>query len=367
MRRRPLSPLPIALAAAALAGAALTGGCAERHAETAPPPPPVRARVVAVEKASVPETLVLRGTVAAARSAVVSTRVMGTVTAVRVAPGDRVAAGDVLVEIDPQASQGQLSQARGALAQAESARALAEKNFRRFEALAARDAASELEVDQARSQLEQAQAGVEQARGAVSSASSIAGDARVRAPFPGRVAQRMVDPGDLAAPGRPLVTIESDGARRLVVPVPASIQAQLSLAPGRTVEVTLDDRADLGRLEGTVVEVAPGAAAGSQAFDIEIDLPVPALATGTSGRAWLATAERPAVVVPRDAILHQGGLELVVLRTEEGTTTTRLVRTGGAVGPDRVEVLSGLAGGESVLVGLGAVPPAGSPVEETAS
>jgi membrane fusion protein, multidrug efflux system len=320
--------------------------------------------VVAAERTSVPETVSLRGTVEAAGAAVVSTRVMGTVTRVHAAAGDRVARGDLLIAIDPQAPQGQLAQARGALVQAEAARALAEKNFRRFEALAARDAASELEVDQARAQLQQAAAAVTQAEGAVASADSMAGDANVRSPFAGRVARRMVEPGDLAAPGRPLVEIEPDGERRLVVPVPASLHARAALAVGSPVAVTLDDRPELGRIAGTVVEAAPGADPASRAFEVKIALPVPAVATGTTGRAWIETAARPAVLVPRDAILSQGGLELVVLRDGEGRTTTRLVRTGAAVGPDRVEVLSGLAGGEEVLVGLGSLPPPGSPVEE---
>jgi hypothetical protein len=70
------------------------------------------------------------------------------------------------------------------------------------------------------------------------------------------------------------------------------------------------------------------------------------------------------VLVPAAAILEQGGLELVVLRREDGRTTTRVVKTGSEPEPGRVEVLSGLRGGEIVLVGLGSVPPAGSPVEE---
>jgi RND family efflux transporter MFP subunit len=345
---------------------AVLAGCGEEPAAPSPAGEPVRARVVAAERTSVPETVSLRGTVEAAGAAVVSTRVMGTVIAVHAAAGDRVARGDLLIAIDPQAPQGQLAQARGALVQAEAARALAEKNFRRFEALAERDAASELEVDQARAQFQQAAAAVTQAAGAVASADSMAGDSNVRAPFAGRVARRMVEPGDLAAPGRPLVEIEPDGERRLVVPVPASLHSRASLAVGSPVAVTLDGRPELGRIAGTVVEAAPGADPASHAFEVKIALPVPAVATGTSGRAWIETAARPAVLVPQDAILTQGGLELVVLRDSEGRTTTRLVRTGAAVGPDRVEVLSGLSGGEEVLVGLGALPPPGSPVEEAA-
>lgn len=354
---------PPALLLAALLLLAPLAACNETHGTPSPAPEPVRARVVAAERVDLPETIALRGTVEAAGSAVVSTRVMGVVTRVHTAPGERVARGDLLIEIDPQTSQGQLAQARGALVQAEAARALAEKNYRRFAALAERDAASELEVDQARAQLQQAAAAVTQAEGAVAAADSLAGDANVRAPFAGRVARRMVEPGDLAAPGRPLVEIEPDGERRLVVPVPASLQARAALAVGSRVAVTLDGRPELGRVDGAVVEVAPGADPASHAFTVEIALPVPAVATGTAGRAWIDTAPRPAVVVPRDAILAQGGLELVVLRDPDGRTTTRLVTTGAPVEPDRVEVLSGLAGGEPVLVGLGALPPAGSPVE----
>lgn len=364
--RAPRAPRARGLLLGALLLPALLAGCGEEPSAPSPAGEPVRARVVAAARTSVPETVSLRGTVEAAGAAVVSTRVMGTVIAVHAAAGDRVARGALLIAIDPQAPQGQLAQARGALVQAEAARALAEKNFRRFEALAERDAASELEVDQARAQLQQAAAAVTQAEGAVASADSMAGDSNVRAPFAGRVARRMVEPGDLAAPGRPLVEIEPDGERRLVVPVPASLHARAALAVGSPVAVTLDDRPELGRIAGTVVEAAPGAEPASHAFEVQIalPLPVPAVATGTSGRAWIETAARPAVLVPRDAILTQGGLELVVLRDEEGRTTTRLVRTGAADGPDRVEVLSGLAGGEEVLVGLGSLPPPGSPVEE---
>lgn len=366
MRRDTTILLFLALAAA------LTAACggAEPPPASAAERQAVHARLARAERAVVPEEVALRGTVEAVRTATVSTRVMGTVTRVPFEVGQRVARGDLLVAIDPATPQGQLDQARGALLQAEAAHALAEKSFRRFDALAARDAASPAEVDQARAQLDQAAAAVAQARGAVAAAASMAGDASVRAPFAGRVVSRMVEPGDLAAPGRPLVAIEADGERRLVVAVPESLQARLALAPGAPVAVGLDARPELGRLAGTVAEVSPGADRGSRSFEIEISLPLADVATGTAGRAWLTAAERSAVVVPRGAVLDQGGLEIVVLRGDDGTTTTRLVRTGavlaggGAEGGARIEILSGLAGGETVLVGLGAVPPAGSPVSE---
>lgn len=343
----------------------VVGACGGESHPTAEGPElePIRASVASAQRMEIPREVQVRGTVEAASLAAVSARIMATVTDVRVGAGDRVEKGDLLLEIDPETSRGQLAQASGGLAQAEATLALAEKNHERFRGLAERDAASELELDRMRTRWEQAQAAVESARGAVRAADSMASDSRVTAPFPGRVARRLVDVGDLAAPGRPLVMIESDGARRLRVSVPESVMVKSGLKVGHGLPVVVDARPELGRIQGSVVEMTPGANPMSHAYEVEISLPVTDLATGSAGRAWIQTGVRPAVVVPREAVLEHGGLEMVVLRDDEGRTTTRVVTTGAAVG-DRIEVLSGLTGSERILVGLGSIPTAGTPVEE---
>jgi membrane fusion protein, multidrug efflux system len=99
----------------ALALAVLFAGCAEDPAAPSSPTP-VRARLATAEATTLAETLVLHGTVAAARTAVVSTRVSGTVLRVHVEAGDSVSQGSPLLDIDPQVAGGQLAAARGALA-----------------------------------------------------------------------------------------------------------------------------------------------------------------------------------------------------------------------------------------------------------
>ena len=123
----------------------------------------VRARLATVERLETPQLVELYGTVEAERTAAISTRVMAMVKAVGVRAGERVRRGQLLLEIDPQTSQGQLSQARGGLAQAQAALTLAERNFARYQALSAADAASDLELDMARMSYERAQGAVEQA------------------------------------------------------------------------------------------------------------------------------------------------------------------------------------------------------------
>lgn len=347
----------------AVAGVALVAvaGCSDSpHAELATPEP-VRARTEVAERREVAETIELQGTVEAERKSSLAARVMATVSSVPVEEGDRVTPGQTLLTLDAGTSEAQVAQARGAVAQAEAALALARRNHERFEALAAEDAASELEADMARSQLRQAEGAVEQARAALAAASDVAGDTRLTAPFAARVADRLVDPGDLAAPGRPLIVLESEASRRLVVAVPESAFSRAGLQLGDSVAVAIDARPGLS-LRGTVAVIGAGADPSTHAVRVEILLPAEGIATGAAGRAWLPVGRRDAVVAPADAVMRRGGLERVVVVTAEGTTATRIVTTGDSF-DGAVEVLSGLDGGETLLLGLAAPPPTGSPVE----
>jgi RND family efflux transporter MFP subunit len=350
------------------AGSASLGACSSPHSPSKqnPSPSPVSAATAQVERASLPDRLTLYGTVTADRTAAVSSRVMANVVAVPARVGQSVAAGDVLVEIDPQTARGQEAQAKGALAQARAALSLAERNYERYKALAASGSASPLELDMTRMQYEQAKGAVQQGEGAVDAASSVARESRVTAPFAGRVAARLVEAGDLAAPGRPLVTIESATGRRLVVQVPAGTVAASGLKAGQKLAVRIDGAgADLTRadLTGAVVEMSPGADPSSHTYTVTLELSGAPVATGLTGRATLDAAARPSVLVPESAVLASGGVSLVALKDEAGKARTRVVTTGASQG-GKVEILSGLSGGETVLVGLTAPPADGAPISE---
>ncbi len=365
----------IALVSLALTTLALAACGGSRSSAPAAEPPAISARVAVAERVATDRRTELAGTVAAERSTAVSSRVMAMVTAIHVQMGDEVRAGQTLISIDPSAAEGQVAQARGALAQADAALALARRNHERFSALAATQSASELEVDLARMQFDQASGAVEQARGAVAAAQSVARESRVVAPFAGRVAARLVEVGDLAAPGRPLAMIESLTGRRLVVAVPETVAQTAALKPGDAIAVTLDARPALGELAGRVAEVSPGPDPVTHAYTVKIDLPLAPdaalaggdaggqIAAGSAGRAHLSAGQRDAVRVPRQALIESGGLTLVVVRDEQGRAQSRVVTLGDAAVDGRVEILSGLAGGETVALGLGVAPAAGARLE----
>ncbi len=354
-------PLVLALAVAA---------CGAPHEAARPAEPaPVAARLAVAERVASGARTGFAGTVAAEKSTAVSSRVMAMVTAVHVDLGDTVAAGQALLSIDPTAAQGQVSQAQGGLAVASAALTLAKRNLERYEALAATKSASELELDMARMQFEQAGGAVKQARGAVDSATSVARESRVAAPFAGRVAARLVEVGDLAAPGRPLVVIESTLGRRMIVAVPETVARTAALAVGQAVAVTLDARPDLGEIQGRLVEISPGPDPVSHSYTVRIDLPAVDLPAGAAGRAFLAMGQRDTVRIPRAALIESGGLTLVVVRDSVGRAESRVVTVGASSGEAEataVEILSGLAGGESVALGLAVAPPAGARIDPIA-
>ena len=354
--------VPIAMSAMI----AMTACGGHEAAESSGEPPAVSARIAVAERLAADRRTEIAGTVVAEKSAVVSSRVMAMVTAVHVELGDEVRAGQPLLSIDPSAADGQVAQARGALAQAEAALTLARRNYERYQGLAATQSASELEVDVARTQFEQAAGAVEQAKGAVAAAASVARDSRVVAPFAGRVSARLVEVGDLAAPGRPLVTIESRAGRRLLVSVPESVAQVAGLAPGDPIAVRLDAQPALGEIVGRIAEISPGPDPSTHVYSAKIDLaPVPGvqIAAGSAGRAFLPVGRRDTVRVPREALIESGGLTLVVVRDEDGRARSRVVTTGGVAVDGRVEILSGLAGGEAVALGLTLAPAAGAALE----
>ena len=322
---------------------------------------PVSATLVAVENASDANTIEVRGTIQPVRQASISSRVMGPVVAVNVRAGATVAKGQTLIEIQPETSDAHLAQASGALAQATAGLALAERNYQRYQALFAEKAASELELDMARMQYEQAQGAVEQADGAVRAASSVASESVVRAPFAARVVKTMVEVGDLAAPGRPLVQVESREGQQIWLEVRETDIRRLAI--GDEIAVSLDTRPDLGIVTGTIREIEPSANPATHTFTVKADLGKLDLSTGLSGRAAIAGVAGDRLLVPASAVHRRGGLELVVTRADDGTARTRAVTTGTELDDGRIEILSGLDAGDQVAVDLMAPVADGTPLE----
>ena len=266
------------------------------------------------------------GTVRAARRAEVATRLMGRVEAVHVRAGDRVRPGQLLLTVERASLTAAQQQAAAALDQAAA-------TLRRTERLYADSAAALVQLEAARTARAQAQA---QARAVQADLAY----AEVRAPFAGVVATRLVDPGDQAAPGQPLLVIEDRTAREIVVTVPDEVGDQLRRGQAAAVEIGAGARRVTARIEAVV----PGA--DPQSPTVEVRLSGPAdLTPGLAAVAELPAGGRSTLQVPASAIMRRGQLEGVYLFAPDSTLRLRWIRTG-RVQDSTAEVLSGLLPGD---------------------
>lgn len=364
--------------------AACGGG--EHQAHEGEALPTVSVSAVTADEAAWPASYEAVGTVRARVAATVSAKVMGYVREVQVDAGDRVHAGQSLITIDSRdldaglrRSQAGLNEAKSAMSEVDSAISaagaqleLAQATFRRMTDLHDKNSITEQEFDEASARLRMAEANVEmaqskksqltekiqQAQEAVASAEIMKSYAEITAPFEGTVTNKMVEPGNLTAPGAPLLTIEQAGSYRLEARVEESRLP--SIRTGDEVEVELDALSET--LTARVSEIVPAIDASSRAFLVRINLPNrPNLRSGLFGRARFAMGEQSAVVVPEDAVVSRGQVRLVYA-IEGGHARGRLV-TLGQTRDGMVEVLSGLAGGERIVSPASLAMTDGSPVE----
>ncbi|MBI5060393.1 efflux RND transporter periplasmic adaptor subunit [candidate division KSB1 bacterium] len=305
----------------------------------------LKADVATVTTVRLPRVRELRGTVTAAEDAVLSSRAMGPVVREHVAVGDRVKQGQPLIEVEERMSGGGLAQARGALAQAQAGLALAERNFRRFESLFSKQACSELELDLARMQYEQAKGAVEQANGAVAAAGAVADDSNLRAPFDAYVVEKFVSVGDLVAPGRPVIHLQSAVGREVAFSVRVGDRAWVKR--GDRLPFYVDASNEVTPRYATVTEVAPSADPVTHSVSAKAVIEGPELPAGITVTVTLAGDTADVITIPATAVYATGGLQLVTT-IEDGAARNLAITTGRSYG-DAVEVLSGLGAGQSIV------------------
>jgi len=336
------------------------------------------------------------GTVRSKVSSVLSSKITGNIMALHVREGDRVKAGQLLIEIDDRDGNAQLRKAQAGVREvldmvdevdrniqaAESAEKAVEaeqilslSTYNRYKSLLEKKSVSRQEFDQAEARYrarsaelertkaqiksllarrEQVLAKIEQAEAEVTTAQIFLGYARIQAPMKGVVAAKQTEVGVLAVPGAPLLTIEDDSHYRLEAAVEESLIRKIRL--GDSVGVLIDA---FGPKEwsGKVAEISPTSDPVSRSVIVKIDLlpkgkkdgPQPFLRSGLFGKARFSSGERTLIAIPAKAIVQRGQLQGVYVVDSTNIARLRLIQAGKSYG-ERVEVLAGLRDGEKILV-----------------
>ena len=298
--------------------------------------------VTTVHAATAPDFARATGTAEPYTSATVSTKLMGTVTAVHVHEGDRVRAGDLLVTIDARDLTAKAAQVAAHVAEAEAVEREAATHAQRMRTLFAEDAAPRAQLDAAETALARAQAAVHAARAGGAELEATRGYSVVRAPFAGVITRRMIDPGAFASPGAPLIGLQD--ARRLRVTGTAPPSAVQGVKRGATVEVQIEGHPARGSVEAVVPTNG-----SLYRINVIIDNSAAAFLPGAAATLLLPQPSTRLVIrVPTTAVIRRGDLTGVYVRAN-GETMLRWVQLGSASEGD-VEVLSGLRDGEQIIV-----------------
>ena len=287
--------------------------------------------VAEVQLSPVTNQIEVLGTVASKNRAEISTKVSGTISTMPVVLGSEVRKGDVLLEISAGEIDARLRRAQAEFQQAR-------RNLDREKKLLAKNAATPETVKSLEESLTIAEAAYEEAQ-------TMQGYTHITAPFDGRVTRKMANRGDLATPGKPLLDIEDETQLQVLTEIPEAMI--IHMKQGDQLSVRLPS-ANLTVI-GTVTEVAPTANPSTRSGPVKLDIQAHSdLRPGQFARVVLTRKNTDTLTVSNKALVMHGQMEQMFV-VDENIARLRLVRTGSRYG-DNLEVLSGLAQGERVVV-----------------
>ncbi|MBU0902711.1 efflux RND transporter periplasmic adaptor subunit [Pseudomonas sp. MIL19] len=302
--------------------------------------------VVTVESSLVRDELVTFGSLRPDESVMIRPEIAGRIAQLHFREGQRIEAGALLVSLDDSIARAELAQARANLN-------LAEKNFQRAQMLFKRGASNAQALDEANAEQQAARASLALSQARLDKT-------RILAPYDGVLGLRAVSPGDYLSEGQDIVNLEVLDPLKVDFRIPQKAVSQIRLK--QTIEISLDAYPG-ERFSGEIFAINPrlDEAGRSQAIRAHISNSEGRLSPGQFVRVSVILAERPdALVIPEEAVMPVGERLLVNL-VVEGKVELREVTLGKRLN-GKVEVVSGLQGGETLISAGWQKVRAGSPV-----
>ena len=298
-----------------------------------------------VQYRDVAQTYSAEGLVEAARQSTVSAQISGRIKEVNFDVGDTVKKGQVIVRIDEreaaQALAGSQAQVLQSQANAQNARATYERSKQLF----AQKFISQAALDKAQADYKVAMGQAAASEAGAGQASLAHGYTAVIAPYSGVVAARMVEPGEMVMPGKPLMTGFDPSEMRVVVSVPQYKMSEIGIAPEARVAVPSQDR----WIKAASVSVQPIADARTHSTQVRVYLPdnESGVYPGMFVRVHFVVGKVSKMVIPASAVLRRSEVVAAYVLGENGVMKLRQIRVGESA-DGYVEVLSGLKVGEKV-------------------
>jgi RND family efflux transporter MFP subunit len=316
-----------------------------------PKPAPVPESALAtapVELRDVELTYTAEAVVEAVRQSTVAAQIAGRIVELRFDVGDYVKKGEVIARIDERAATQALAASEAQVRQAEAALRNARAEFERSKQLVAQKFLSQAALDRAEAEYKAAQARVTALLAGAGQAQTERSFATIVAPYSGLVSARHVELGEMAVPGKPLMTGFDPGTLRVTATVPQAQIAAIQAGAKARVEVPSTSK----WVAATQLTVIPAADPRTHTTQVRLGLPadVRGIYPGIYARAHFVTGRAQALLVPRAAVLQRSEVTAVYVVAEPGRLQLRQIRLGSAGDEHSVEVLAGLKPGERVAL-----------------
>jgi len=343
------------------AAAAVLSGCSDSAQSAAPAESrKVPIRTTTVVRQTLTDEVTLTGTLKPRNQVQIVAEVPARLRRIVRDEGMPARAGDVLAQLDPIDHRLALDRAKAAVAVAEANQAHAEAEKERADSLLKTGGITDKDRLSAEVNARVAQAALAQARAEAAIAAQQLARTEVRAPFTGRVARRLADPGSMLAVGAPLLTFVDDAVLEFRSAAPAAYYGKVRV--GAPVTVTTDA---LSRsVTGRVVRITPLVDERTRSFEVVVEVPGGgALVGGLFARASVRTGEmKDALVLPPAALVRDGSGSADAFLVTQGRAERRSVRLGGETS-DAVQVVEGLKEGDVVVLDPPVALSSGAPVE----
>lgn len=312
--------------------------------------PAERATAVTVtwpETRSVEKVEIAVGRLAADSSPVVAAETAGRISRVHRDSGDRVEAGDLLVELDARTQQIAVNSAAAEIRRLNALLENQRVQVTRLRNLAQRQSVAQDQLDEAETQVEVFAAQLEEARSRQEEAAFNLERTRIVSPVGGRIQARLVSEGDFVASGRALFELVAAESLRAILPLPESRQDQVET--GQPVRLAIPSRPGHW-VESQVSEIRPMVGPGSRAIELIVELANPGgWRAGGSVTGQLILASREGLVVPPGSVVSRPDGTVVFIYDGDRHARQRVVETG-VRHSDWIEITSGLARDEPVIV-----------------
>ncbi len=360
---------------AALVAAALWWRGSSRPAPTPPPTTTAAtapaaldlapADVLTLRRVDLARTLAVSGGLKAVDTAMVKAKVAGELQELQVREGDTVKAGQVIGRIDPADNRNRLEQAEQSAAAAKAQFDIAERTLQNNQALVDQNFISRNALDTSVANAAAARANLRAAEAAVALARKALADADLVSPINGIVSQRLMQPGERAAVDARVVEIVN--LSRLELEAAFTPEDVIDLQVGQVARLHVDGRPE--PLNARVARISPATQAGTRAVMAYLALPgAPGLRQGLFAQGEIELSRRPALALPPNVVRVDQAQPYVLVVTD-GKVAQRVVRTGAhglarfgdGAATAAVEVLDGLAEGDTVLRGTVGAVRAGTP------